>query len=309
MTETNQSSLADNDPVQVLNSLHNRRTTIEKVISVSIMLEKLHQNLQAMVLLGKSSSEISAKTRSTLTKLDEKVRILPTPRLQELTEKVDLLIKSKLKGILTLINQKNVDSILHKKSESMIQELQHRAQTAVALRVTLEERGTRTKPLSLGVAPELLRKKATILKQQESIQRDHLKSSLKSMQADIKVVLSNKAFPEKMLEVARKMKSGIEENLRHLKSDKSITKMPMAIELIDSGSIGENYDLPTEEELFQNEPPALEESQKATPESIDNSQEEPKEPKQGLINKFIEWLNTPWSRSWKDIKKDKKVSR
>lgn len=309
MTETNQSSLADNDPVRVLNSLHNRRTTIEKVISVSIMLEKLHQNLQAMVLLGKSSNEISVKVRSTLKKLDEKVRILPTPKLQELTEKVDLLIKSKLKGILTLINQKNVDSILHEKSESMIQELQHRAQTAVALRVTLEERGTRTKPLSLGVPPELLRKKATILKRQESIQRDHLKSNLKSMQADIKVVLSNKAFPEKMLEVAREMKSGIEENLRHLKSGKSISKMPMAIELIDSGSIGENYDLPTEEELFQNEPHAQKGPQEGTAESVDNRQEEPKEPRRGFINKFIEWLNSPWNRSWKDIKKDKKGSR
>lgn len=106
MTENNQSNPTTNDPVRVLNSLHSRRTTIEKVISVSIMLEKLHQNLQAMVLLGKSSSEISAKTRTTLTKLDEKVAILPTHKLQELTEKVDQLIKGKLKGILTLINQK-----------------------------------------------------------------------------------------------------------------------------------------------------------------------------------------------------------
>lgn len=268
-----------------------------------MMLEKLHQNLQTMVLLGKSSSEISAKTRSTLKKLDEKIRILPTPKLQELTEKIDLLIKSKLKGILSLINQKSVDSVLHKKSETMVQELQHRAQTAVALRVTLEERGTRTKPLSLGVPPELLRKKATILKKQETVHRDHLKGSLKSMQGDIEVVLSNKSFPEKMREVAQEMKTGIEQNILHLNSGKPISRMPMAIELVESGGLGESYNLPSEEELFKDEPISHESPQDADVKPLPDDEMAPKNVKKGLIGRFIEWLNTPWSHGWKDIKK------
>ena len=305
MSETDPSTSTDNDPVRVLNSLHSRRTTIEKVISVSIMLEKLHQNLQTMVLLGKSSSEVSTKTRTTLQKLDEKVRILPTHKLQELTEKVDLLIKSKLKGILTLINQKNIDSVLHDKSEALILELQHRAQTAVALRVTLEGRGTRTKPLSLGIPPELLRQKANVLKKQETIHRDHLKESLISMRTDIEIVLTNDSFPEKMREVAHEMKSGIDENLKHLNSGKPIVQMPMAIELVDNGSIGENYNLPTEAELFTDTP---ENPQESTPNDSENKPEIPQEdknPKRGIKARIIEWLNTPWSQSWKDINRNK----
>lgn len=311
MSLPTQSTSTEADPVRVLNSLHNRRTTIEKVISISIMLDKLHQNLQTMVLLERSSSEIAAKTRTTLQKLDEKVSILPTDKLQELTEKVDQLIKSKLKGILTLINQKNVDNVLLEKSTALITDLQHRAQTAVALRVTIEGRGTRTKPLSLGIPPELLRKKANILKQQESVQRDQLKGSLESMQSDIEVVLSNKDFPEKMRDVAQEMKSGIEENLKHLNSGKPIIKMPMAIELVDNGTIGENYALPTEKELFKDEPQTPAESHKGDAEQVDDGKLEQKNVKQGFISRFIEWLNTPWNRSWKDIEKekDKKSSR
>jgi len=303
MTQTTQSTPADNDSVRVLNSLYNRRTTIEKVISVSIMLEKLHQNLQTMVLLGKSSSEISAKTRSTLKKLDEKIRILPTHKLQELTEKIDLLIKSKLDGILTLINQKSVDSALHKKSESMVRELQHRAQTAVALRVTLEERGIGTKPLFLGVSPELLRKKASILKKQESFHREHLKSSLKTMQSDVEVVLDNKSFPEKMREVAQEMKTGIEQNIRHLNTGKPISKMPMAIELVESGGLGESYNLPSEEVLFKEESISPEPPQDGHIDPLIDDKTATQKVKKGLIGRFIEWLNTPWSHGWKETKK------
>lgn len=179
----------------------------------------------------------------------------------------------------------------------MVKDLQHQAQTAVALRVTLEGRGTRVKPLSLGIPPELLRKKATILKQQESTQRDNLKVSMTKMQSDVEIVLSNKEFPEKMREVAQEMKKGLEENLRHLKSGKPVTKMPMAIELVDNGSIGESYALPTEEELLQdivatqNEPQA------------DGTELTKTETKRGIFRRFIEWLNSPWDKSWKDIDK------
>ena len=169
-----------------LKALEHKKCALEKVMKIARAVEQLRYGLESVVLLGKPTASISHQALHIFEALSEKIRVQPTQKIQESVEKLNGVIANNLNTIMELARPEN-EAVLHEQVasddelaayiEKLIQDYRKSAQTAVALRVVLRERGVPTTPIKWSVNTVNIRTQITELNNQEHHYRNKIKSA------------------------------------------------------------------------------------------------------------------------------------
>ena len=279
-------------------SLEHKMDTLEGLMRIAQSMERLQDSLQSVLLLGKSASRIPKSILKTFESLSEKTLTLPTNKLQATLANLDKIIKLKLNTIMSLtssesnqdprsnvfqvasLGEVDAEDRIHK----LVNEFKRTAQTAVALRVLLKERGVFSKPIDISKNNELINTQLNNLKQQQQSYRKKITNGIKELQNDAAIIFKNTKMPIESRKVAKQMFDFLQKDLLHIKAGKRIEDMPMAVEIFECG---EDTEVVLEEEQDKKEEEKLEK----TPQT-----------KKGRAKKLWHWLTTPTDVSWDDIK-------
>ena len=252
-------------------SLEHKMDTLEGLMRIAQSMERLQDSLQSVLLLGKSSSRIPKSILKTFESLSEKTLTQPTKSLQATLANLDKIIKLKLNTIMSLtssesnqdpksnvfqvatIGEVDAEDRIHK----LVNEFKRTAQTAVALRVLLKERGVFTKPIDISKNHKLITTQLDNLKQQQHSYRTKITNGIIELQNDAALIFKNTDLPIESRKIAKQMYDFMAKDLTHIKAGKKIEDMPMAVEIFECG---EETEIVLEEEQDKKEAVKLEDN-------------------------------------------------
>jgi hypothetical protein len=292
-----------------LKALAHKKSALEKVMKIARAVEQLRYGLEAVVLLGKPTARISHQAVHIFEALSEKIRIQPTKKIQESVKKLDAVIANNLNTIMELARPENeaelheqvaTDEALAAHIDKLIQDYRKSAQTAVALRVVLRERGVPTVPIKWSVNVDTIRTQITQLKNQESHYRKKVKSEIILLQHDALTVVNNENLAQSTRDSAVHMHKMLQKDLEHLNAGKDIASMPFFVEVLE---IRETT--PEEVQHDANTQPPLEENN-TQPQAPIPAQSTPdtQNAKPGFMHKLWRWSTTPPNVTWQDVDKE-----
>lgn len=289
------------NPSLAINDLKEKRDALKKLIQITQAVGRLNMGLQATLLLGKPSSQISKRAIAAYETLSEKTRMLPAEQLKMRSARLDEMAHKTLGRILEIaaFDDNQLEQSLHVqqgKNEEQTQSLdefltqfRRNAQTAIAIRVLLRERGVFTPAVTWPFPEKEIKSRITLLKKKENTQRSKIKENIKTMQMDVQNILYNSNMPEELKNIAQRAQTDLGKNLNHLESGKSLDEMPITVEVIELSAVEDCEDIPQEYH-----PPAMDSGKTNKLQPIKNAH-------LGFVDKLKIWIDTPWSTSWKGI--------
>jgi len=278
-------------------SLEHKMDTLEGLVLIAQSMERLQDSLQSVLQMGESASRIPRSILKTFTNLNEKTIILPTNQLQASLTNLDKIVEIKLATIMSLTSSEpnpdaknNVfqaasvnDVDYEERIGKLVVEFKRTAQTAVALRVLLKERGVFHKPIDISRKSNIIYKQLNNLKLQQKFYRKKIINGIVELKNDAEQVYKNTHLPIDSRKLAKQMYHYLEKDLLHIKAGKRIEEMPMAVEILECHDVTEMV----LEDENTNQEPLLEEKPKSEKTSA---------------KKLWRWLTTPTDVSWDDIK-------
>ena len=281
---------------QELSVLEEKKHALEKVYKIARSVEHLRHGLEAIVLLGKPTASISKQALHVYESLSDKIKILPTMKIQQTIAKLDTIISQNLNTVLKAANPEaptnlpedgHTTPIPQQNLDSLIDGYRKNAQTAVALRVVLRERGVPTKPINWPVSGDLLTQRLNELRIKEKTCRKKIDAEIVKLKNDAELIIQNTNQPQAARDAAARMHIMLHKDLEHIRAGKDIADMPYFVEVV----------------VVQEE----QEQPKAAPESLHNPvtipSASPKSRRKNIMQKFWLWVTTPLSVKWKDIDK------
>jgi hypothetical protein len=295
-----------------LKALEQKKGALEKVMKIARAVEQLRYGLESVVLLGKPSSRISSRAMHVFEALSEKIRIQPTRKIQELVVKLNGTIANNLNAVIELASPENEaelheqvtsDSELADQIDKLIQDYRKSAQTAVALRVVLRERGVPSPPIKWSINVERIHKQITQLNDQEGHYRKKVKSEIILLQQDALVVAGNDKLPQATRDSAAHMHKMLQKDLDHLNAGKDIASMPFFVEVVELQETHASKTSASETKEEKADQPQLQQEQVPTADASGTAQsdQDTSKNKPGFIHKLWRWSTTPPSVTWNDI--------
>ncbi len=289
-------------PSKELRVLRSKKETLQNVIKIARALARLHQGLQAVLLLGRASSKVPKHAVRFYDALSEDVKHLPANVLQQDLKAVDRLVRQDFDSILAIADanethfpmgtpqavaesQSQDEARVHK----MLDEFRRRAQTAVCLRVILRERGIATAPLALPVPEPVLQKQIEVLEKKETHYKVKIRTDVLAMKADVEALLENTAFPDAIKGELKQTQLGLQLDLEHIDAGKDLDDLPFPIEAVESAETVLAPHALADTHTKSPAPPKA-----ATP---------PRAPlaEMGFFCKLWLWLNNPMREPWSKI--------
>ncbi len=294
------------DPSKEIKALEGKRDALEQAVKIALNIEHLHKSLEATLLMGQASADIPKEALATFEKLESSTQGMPLAKLKQTLTSLERAIRSKLDQILKIAEMDN-DALIASDSgdvHALLNNYRKQAQTAVALRVLLHSRGEATDATELHVPTEQIRAKLTVVAQKERAYRKVIKTEMVTMITETERMLTNPGISDSMREFLIASNDDLQNNLDHLDSGKSITSMPIAIEMIEM-SENEITTLDTSPSNTTSRPDAVPEVQKQTlftpmesPQAVTPMQQ-PEQKKKSVFSRIWQWATTPDEVSWK----------
>lgn len=306
------------DPGKEIRALEEKREALEKAVRIALNIERLHDSLAASLLLGEASSDIPREVVLTYTRLDESTKGQPIAALKQSLETLERVVRSNLGRILK-ISELDDEALVGPQAgriEALLKDYKKQAQTAIALRVLLHSRGEATEPSELYVPAEQIRARLSVVEQKERAYRKVIRTEVVTMMTEAERMLAAEGLSDSMRQFLTASYQDMRDNLNHLDSGKSISSLPVAMEMVEmseheistldtapaaSDARGSGDDLP--------------ELQKQT---LFTPSETPMPPlgattgpirKKGFFRRLWEWATTPDSVTWRKLKSDSKQRR
>lgn len=282
-----------------------KRAALQKLIKLTGTLNRLHQGLKSVILMGGTVSQLPKNVISKFKTLSEGLKSKSTDTLQNTLLSTDLKIKRDIKHVLE-ISQKS-DALLEQhlgttgnKLIDVLKEDYHeyvngfkkKSQTSITLRIAIENRKTAVKPFNLPVPEAFIKQQITSLNQKEKKCRDVITKDMSTLQTEVIALMKREDCPEQLKATLLEIQSELKINSEHLKSGKAIDEMPIIYESIELSG----------ESKVVKEVEAIIEEAKDPPDNNKTESAEPHIKKTSLVKHFWIWLNSPWKKKWKDIK-------
>ncbi len=297
------------NPAEELKSIEQRRSALEKAVRVTLAIERLQNGIEAAMQMGKEAVDIDPKAKRLMDELEPETKSLPSNKLKETLAHLEAIVRTRLTHILKIsaMDEHELISVTGEKVEALVTEYQKKAQTALAVRVLLATRGEFTPPIKTEVAPHYLRKRISALSAKEKVYRKAIKTELTSMIDDTVRILARTDLPEKMRITMEAAKLDFEDNLIHLNTDKSISTLPVAIEMVEMSD--HQISRVSTQSMANGSDPHIEKQ------ALFNTSEPPPPPmaseqlvslnlkqKQTFFVRLWRWATTPSTVKWKDLK-------
>ena len=283
----------DNELQQDIARIDGKRKVLEQIVEITKAIEQMQDSLNAVLILGAPSSELPAEAAKLFQELSGSMQNLPTNQIKDYLKKLQAVINSQLEGILKYsgfdFDSDEAIEILTMSGDSgdtkatpldMLKDFKRTSQTAVSLRVLLKKRGVSTEGAVISVPKEVIEKQYKVLEEKEQQQRVKVKAKVEEMKDDINTMIDNPSYPDAMKEMLQGVLSNLDGDIKLIESGGNLDKLSFVMETQEFGEAVQQED-------------DVEEIVLETPDE---------EKKRGLANKANEWLNSPWSVSWKDIK-------
>ena len=293
---------AEINPADELSALQRKRATLEKVVRVALAVERLHESLQSVVVLGKPLSSASPQVREVMEQLEDSVRAQPINKLKETLKYLEKLVQGKLEIILEIAEMDDEQllglSADEDQVETLLETYSKNSQTAVAIKGLLHSRGVETQPTAFSISGEIIVKKLSEVVAREKTCRSRVELCIINMIDDTQTLLAKPDLAPSLVAVMNQSILKLQDNLDHLQSGKSIDNMPTRLEIVEiegdevtsleSGKDSHQHFTP------QQSVPAL----KPRPQPSKHKSTE----QGGFFYTLLRWLTTPKGVTWDDIK-------
>ncbi|MCW9016176.1 MAG: hypothetical protein OQJ89_04365, partial [Kangiellaceae bacterium] len=179
---------------------------------------------------------------------------------------------------------------------SFIDEFKRRTQNSLAIRYVLRNRGVAIAPFHLPIPQEEISEQIEQLKQKEKKCIKQIRSEIQTIIGDTKDMLLVDNLPEGMQEELINVRKAMEVNIAHLDKGGSVVDIPNVFEIIV-------LETKTVAPIAEEEPSPSEESSTKTPSPVIETATETKQQPKSFWWMLKTWLSSPWSTSWKSIKR------
>jgi len=297
-----------------LELIHDKKAALQKLVKLTANLNRLSQGLNSVLILGKSVTAIPPKIISNFKSISDKLKPLPTEKLQHSLTSTEIKIKNDIKQVLEITQKSEAELneyLLQNKNRPLsnaeegfteyINDFKKKGQTSIALRIALKTRNAIMTAFLLPVPEVFIKKQIKSLEKRESKYRKQIKKDLLSLFKDVTSLIEDKTITDEMKEELHNTRGQIIANIKHFNDGNNIEKMPIVFESIELSGANNAIDNTIEE---QPEPVIVEpvEEIMAEVEEI-----EIKPLKRSLSGRLWEWATTPTDHSWNDITKESKT--
>jgi len=308
-----------------LSALTKKRLALESLIKITVSLQTQQQSLQELSAIARPSQDFPAKLLIHVKQLSKRIGDLPVAELIKRLESIEHVMTSNMDKLLLLakvdIGKLRDAQLVNLSLDDFIDSIDNfrrRTQTAMALRYLLKDRGVAIAPFSLALPQESLFDHIEALKEKESGCVKQIRKEMVSVIKDSDAMIKNKKISQEMKKEILKVRQAMVVNLEHLDNGGSVADIPNVFETIvlESSSVEPivmegPVDTPTNNlnahkvDAKINKTEQLKSKYKS--EETDNSKTQNKpESFWGLVKL---WLSSPWSKSWRSIKKDSKKGK
>ena len=286
------------------------RNALQRLLDVTLALEKLRMGLESSLELGKPKIELPSDTIKLYLALGKKIRNLSDRDILLRLKGLDQRVKSNLEAIIPLIEFFDLaltNSPHTREISTMIDKIgtfPQRAKTAVALRVLLHKRGLESPALQLPIPISVIREKLGLVEHQEREHRKKSEGAMKEIESDLSRLLNNRHQPKAMRDILKAAMADMARNREHLQAGLSIEELPASIEHINFNIEAVPTAEITPAPSAESNDSAGDHEPSAAPPTPARKASPPKSHK--LWRKFNVWLTTPWTVRWRDIKDSNK---
>ncbi len=290
-------------PTTELELIKQKRTALQKLVSLTSTLHRLNQGLQSVILMGRSAARIPDKIISKFKSLSEGLKDKPVDTLQKTLSATDQKIQRDIKHVLE-ISQKS-DALLEQQlgasGEKLVEALKEdyheyvndfkkKSQTSITLRIALKTRNVIVSAFNLPVPESFIEHQIVSLNHKEDKCRKVIKTNMLDLQNDIMQLTNGSACSEDQKKLLAEIQTDLQKNYDHFVSGKSIDEMPMLYESIELSGTPQVVE-EVEEIIAPTEQPV---------EEVVEVAEEPTKKKPGFFRHLWTWLRSPVNASWKD---------
>lgn len=300
------------NPSEELRAIHEKREALLRIVKITQAVERLLKGMQAVLLMGQPAGSIPKQALKAYESLSGKTAMLPTTHLKARLEKLDAHVLGILEWILehagiesSLLEQTITDpheavKTSDSHTEQMLNEFRRSAQTSVALRILLRERGESSPPLKLTLPQDIIKRQITSLEAREKECRKQIESNIENIQQATQRILQNEDASEEFKATIKLIQDNLQRDLQHIQAGKSIDDLPMIIEVVE---LQDQYSAeePEVSPPSKNEQVAVVEGPTNDVPKTTNKSPNRQRVKRGFFGKLFYWISTPLSVKWKDI--------
>jgi len=285
-----------------LTSHRKRRQALEQLISFARQITSAGDSMEALQYVTRPSQTGDRKRFSFLSEMAHHLEAQTTDLLKERLSQTDKLLIAETELFLHLAalseeeffarhQGAEAEEIQHsiQMLEKRLQAFRRKAQTNVAIRLVLDERGAQLKALHLPISQEQLSVEVLELRQKEQKCRDKIIREVNSLVTETNHLLSQPLYPESVVQAMQQNRARLQEALLHLQAGKSLEDLPFHIEV--------HEEVRTLPEPFEaQDAPAVSEPLLPSQIPLPATEESPT----GFLRVFSRWLNSGMEVSWKD---------
>lgn len=295
-----------------LDLIKQKKSALQRLVTLTVNLNRLNLGLQSILVLGKSIITIPPKILNSFKLFSKKLEPLPTEKLQHTLSSTEIKIQSNIKQVLEF-SQKDEselsDYMIHKKELLMgsieesfgdyVSDFKKKAQASIAIRIVLKARNALMSAFLLPVPESFIKKQIKTLEKRESNCRKRIKSEMVAIYKEVSNLIKDKNCPKELKQHLLATKNQMVENINHFNAGHDLESMPIIFESIELSAESNKIEVETEVKKEIKKEPEDEDEVLQKIEEI-----KPIPVKHGLISNLKEWLNSPMSRTWRDINKN-----
>ena len=230
---------------QQLGLVEQQHQALLSALKITQSIEQLQTGLEAALLLGQPSAQITAKAMQTFAALSEKTRVMTNQQLQCALVQLDKQISEKIHVVLDiaksddfanmekLFNGETDNQLINKKLGAVLQEFRKKAQTAVALRILLQKRGISSSPLRHNVAEADIEQELQVIEQKEQRCRKQVQREISELKRDLTALVNRSDVSEQTRLAAAHIQQDLDRDLEHIQAGKPFSDLPSAVEVIE----------------------------------------------------------------------------
>ncbi len=217
-----------------------RKALLHGLISVVRYMERIHEGLEAVLVLGEGSQLVPDSAREFLNSLDARMRMQPTAKVREYQDTLDNLVRRELEDILRLASgpaplQAEADTAaIDADVSSRVQQFRRRAQTLISLRILLRKRGQEVPVSVLPVAVGDLRKALVELETRKKAEEAKVLEQAVELKRDVDQLVASGAGGETARAYLLTMQKELGQNIDHLKAGGPVSDLPFPMEAVEA---------------------------------------------------------------------------
>jgi hypothetical protein len=312
-------SVVTTDPTASIDAIREKQRLLKRVIIITRAIERMQDSLKSVLILGQPSTDIPSGMLKYFYLLSNKIKQKPTDKIRKYLNQLESILHDNLQVIMDISRLDHpVDSFeqaangaetpYSDKAMNLLREFNRQAQTAVSLKILLQQRGVHTPVTMIKVPIELIKGQLKILAKKEEIQRNKIETHILDMQNDIRSMLASSEFSDEMKEILRSVMVGLENDQHAISRGVRIDQLPFSFEVIETGDDKQHIMQPSNKLQEMNSvdlPEELDRSDDVVQSGGGDQSEDTTSclRDSGFFRTLFKWLNTPWSVSWEAIKR------